>query len=90
MALELIQSYPQLAIARDGNGETALHVLARKPSAFLNGSQLGIWQRCLYSCKQFSAFRLHLSVHIVFLTQVFQGALHILYCSTSSRKENEI
>ncbi|KAK3007740.1 hypothetical protein RJ639_014049 [Escallonia herrerae] len=27
------------------NGDTALHVLARKPSAFLSGNQLGIFAR---------------------------------------------
>ncbi|KAL5840747.1 hypothetical protein ACOSQ4_013355 [Xanthoceras sorbifolium] len=49
VALDLIQRHPTLAVARDGNGETALHVLARKPSAFDSESQLGIWQRCIYS-----------------------------------------
>ncbi|KAJ0016970.1 hypothetical protein Pint_12260 [Pistacia integerrima] len=37
LALNLIQHHPQLAIARDGNGETALHVLARKPLEFVSG-----------------------------------------------------
>ncbi|KAJ0081296.1 hypothetical protein Patl1_12366 [Pistacia atlantica] len=49
VALHLIHHHPELAIARDGNGETALHVLARKPLEFVSGSQLGIWQRCIYS-----------------------------------------
>ncbi|KAK1557774.1 hypothetical protein Q3G72_031683 [Acer saccharum] len=49
VALDLIQHHPTLAVARDGNGETALHVLARKPSAFDRGSQLGIWRSCIYS-----------------------------------------
>ncbi|XP_044507810.1 ankyrin repeat-containing protein NPR4-like [Mangifera indica] len=49
VALDLIRHHPELAIARDGNGETALHVLARKPLAFVSGSQLGIRQRCIYS-----------------------------------------
>ncbi|KAK3188907.1 hypothetical protein Dsin_028468 [Dipteronia sinensis] len=49
VALDLIQHHPTLAVARDGNGETALHVLARKPSAFDSGSQLGIWRSCIYS-----------------------------------------
>ncbi|ESR61923.1 hypothetical protein CICLE_v10014428mg [Citrus x clementina] len=49
VALDLIQHHPQLAMARDGNGETALHVLARKPSAFASGSQLRFWRRCIYS-----------------------------------------
>ncbi|CAL5346555.1 unnamed protein product [Camellia sinensis] len=49
VALNIIQQHPELATARDGNGDTALHVLARKPSAFLSGNQLTVWQRCLYS-----------------------------------------
>ncbi|KAK3040678.1 hypothetical protein RJ639_028374 [Escallonia herrerae] len=50
VALDVIQRYPELALDRDENGDTALHVLARKPSAFLSGSQLGIFERCIYSC----------------------------------------
>ncbi|XP_057986021.1 protein ACCELERATED CELL DEATH 6 isoform X2 [Hevea brasiliensis] len=42
----------ELALARDGNGETALHVLSRKPSAFYSGTQLGLRQRFIYSCLQ--------------------------------------
>ncbi|KAJ4702482.1 Ankyrin repeat-containing protein [Melia azedarach] len=49
VALDLIQKHPGLAVARDGNGETALHVLARKPLAFVNRGRLQIWQRCIYS-----------------------------------------
>ncbi|KAJ9168501.1 hypothetical protein P3X46_020016 [Hevea brasiliensis] len=49
MALKLIQNHPELALARDGNGETALHVLSRKPSAFYSGTQLGLRQRFIYS-----------------------------------------
>ncbi|XP_052181109.1 ankyrin repeat-containing protein ITN1-like isoform X2 [Diospyros lotus] len=52
VALDIIQQHPALATARDGNGDTALHVLARKPSAFPSGNHLTIWQRCLYSCIQ--------------------------------------
>ncbi|XP_057511605.1 ankyrin repeat-containing protein NPR4-like isoform X1 [Actinidia eriantha] len=54
VALDIIQQQPQLATARDGNGDTALHILARKPSAFLSGNQLRIWQRCLYSIPGFN------------------------------------
>ncbi|XP_059657293.1 ankyrin repeat-containing protein At5g02620-like isoform X1 [Cornus florida] len=50
VSLEILQVLPEpkLAIERDSNGETALHVLARKPSAFSSTSQLGIWQTCIY------------------------------------------
>eukprot|EP00261_Vitis_vinifera_P038314 XP_019079557.1 PREDICTED: uncharacterized protein LOC100260982 isoform X4 [Vitis vinifera] len=50
VALHMLHEDPELAMARDGNGDTALHVLARKPLAFYSGSQLGIWHRCIYSC----------------------------------------
>ena len=34
VALEILRNHPSLAEARDDSGETALHVLARMPSAF--------------------------------------------------------
>ncbi|XP_031247661.1 uncharacterized protein LOC116105371 [Pistacia vera] len=55
VALDLIKHHPELAVARDGRRETALHVLARKHSAFVSGSRLGIWQRCINSFPRFRA-----------------------------------
>ncbi|KAL2474725.1 Ankyrin repeat family protein [Abeliophyllum distichum] len=55
VALKILEHKPELAIERDPNGETALHVLARKPSAFSGKSELGIWQRCVYPCLSLSA-----------------------------------
>ncbi|POO04124.1 Ankyrin repeat-containing domain containing protein [Trema orientale] len=52
LALKLIHDYGilQLHCARDGTtSETALHVLARKPSAF---ASQGIWKRLINSSKQ--------------------------------------
>ncbi|KAM5552061.1 hypothetical protein ABKV19_026764, partial [Rosa sericea] len=34
LALRILNDYPALALARDDNSETALHLLAQKPSAF--------------------------------------------------------
>lgn len=48
VALSIIQHQPELAIQRDLNGETALHVLARKSSAFASKSGLGFWHRFIY------------------------------------------
>nr|KJB67052.1 hypothetical protein B456_010G171900 [Gossypium raimondii] len=48
VALCLIQHNPELAILRDSNGETALHVLARKPTAFSSKNELGIWEMFIY------------------------------------------
>ncbi|KAA8545114.1 hypothetical protein F0562_019898 [Nyssa sinensis] len=52
VALEILQRQPESAIQRDPNGETALHVLARKPSAFSGKSQLGVWQRGIKEVQQ--------------------------------------
>ncbi|KAG5516496.1 hypothetical protein RHGRI_037265 [Rhododendron griersonianum] len=45
VALHILDRQPQMAIERDSNGETALHVLARKTLAFSCKSGLGIGQR---------------------------------------------
>lgn len=45
IALAILQHNPQLATARDGNGETALHVLARKPLALQSKSLLSTFKR---------------------------------------------
>ncbi|KAJ9691146.1 hypothetical protein PVL29_013355 [Vitis rotundifolia] len=49
VALKIIQKHPKIATARGRNGETALHIMARKPSAYQSGSQLGFLQRCIYA-----------------------------------------
>ncbi|XP_007048307.2 PREDICTED: uncharacterized protein LOC18611803 isoform X1 [Theobroma cacao] len=52
IALDLVQRYPQLAIAEDTDGDTALRILAQKPSAFPSGTQLKTWQWWIYKCIQ--------------------------------------
>uniref|UniRef100_A0A7N2L5V0 PGG domain-containing protein n=1 Tax=Quercus lobata TaxID=97700 RepID=A0A7N2L5V0_QUELO len=47
LALKILEEDKSLAYARDTNGETALHVLARKPSTIGNKSDLGIWKRSI-------------------------------------------
>ncbi|QCE13415.1 ankyrin repeat-containing protein At5g02620-like isoform X2 [Vigna unguiculata] len=47
-ALHILECRPQLATCHGLNGETALHVLAKKASSFSSGIQLGIWERCMY------------------------------------------
>lgn len=48
LALKLLEDHSGLAVARDGNYETALHVLARKPSAFASRNQ-GLLTRLMHS-----------------------------------------
>ena len=50
LALKILDRDTSLALARDANNETALHVLARKPSTIANKSYLGIWKRSINSC----------------------------------------
>ncbi|XVF58744.1 hypothetical protein PTKIN_Ptkin07bG0091300 [Pterospermum kingtungense] len=50
IALDLVQRYPLLSIAEDTDKDTALYMLAQKPSAFPSGTQLALWQRWIYKC----------------------------------------
>ncbi|XP_011652476.2 uncharacterized protein LOC101218503 isoform X2 [Cucumis sativus] len=49
ISLWILQRYPYLAIMRDTNEETALHVIARKPSAMDVTKQLSSWTLFLNS-----------------------------------------
>ncbi|KAK1587544.1 hypothetical protein Q3G72_014045 [Acer saccharum] len=50
IALDLLQSHKELAYAYDNDGDTAIDVLAQKPSAFPSGTHLARWQQWIYSC----------------------------------------
>ncbi|RVX11645.1 hypothetical protein CK203_015765 [Vitis vinifera] len=54
VALDILHHHPALAVERDENDETALHLLARKPSAFSGGDQLHMWNTFINSSKLFS------------------------------------
>ncbi|XP_022137352.1 uncharacterized protein LOC111008827 isoform X2 [Momordica charantia] len=50
IALDIMKKKPELALERrKENGDTALHVFARKPSAIGSG-KLRFWKRCINSC----------------------------------------
>ncbi|MCL7042624.1 hypothetical protein MKW94_010953, partial [Papaver nudicaule] len=49
VAIDLVTNHPKLATARDTKKCSLLDVLARKSSDFRSGSQLGFWQRRIYS-----------------------------------------
>lgn len=49
LALEMLKDHPDLAVARDRNSETALHVLARKPSTFA-GRNAGLLKGLITLC----------------------------------------
>lgn len=52
LSLEILERNPKLAIMRDtkNNNETALHVLARKPSAISSRSEINIWKKRINFC----------------------------------------
>ncbi|KAH8502587.1 hypothetical protein H0E87_014043 [Populus deltoides] len=50
IALDLLQHYPQLAFYQDSDKDTALDMLAQKPSAFPSGTQFALWQKWIYKC----------------------------------------
>ena len=52
IALDLLQHYPQLAFYQDSDKDTALDMLAQKPSAFPSGTQLAWWQQWIYNGMQ--------------------------------------
>ncbi|XP_030954274.1 uncharacterized protein LOC115976893 isoform X3 [Quercus lobata] len=45
VALQMLDKNPDLTTATNSDGKTALHVLAHKPSVFVNESQLGVLRR---------------------------------------------
>ncbi|XP_062095017.1 ankyrin repeat-containing protein NPR4-like isoform X2 [Humulus lupulus] len=49
LAIEMLQDEPTLAVARDKDNKTALHLLASTPSAFDNQSSTG-WSKLIKSC----------------------------------------
>ncbi|KAG6573169.1 Ankyrin repeat-containing protein ITN1, partial [Cucurbita argyrosperma subsp. sororia] len=51
ISLEILERNPKLAIMRDtkNNNETALHVLARKPSAISSRSEMSVWKKRINS-----------------------------------------
>lgn len=52
-ALEMMKVNSNLATAKNRFNDIALHVLARKHSAIVNGSQQGILRRHINSCELF-------------------------------------
>ncbi|XP_031286856.1 uncharacterized protein LOC116145543 [Pistacia vera] len=50
IALDILHRYPRLVFEQDNDGDTALDMLAQKPSAFPSGTQLALWQKWIYSC----------------------------------------
>ncbi|KAK3189929.1 hypothetical protein Dsin_029490 [Dipteronia sinensis] len=52
IALKLLEHQPKLAVTRDVNEDTALHVLARKPSSLFARRRIGIFKWLAYSIRE--------------------------------------
>ena len=99
LALKILEKDQSLATAQDAKGETALHVLARKPSTIANTSQLSIWKRSINSCKSIEPTQKSLSkYHVPTLERVGQirlfwvplhlGKNTLLICHSTLWKSN--
>ncbi|KAF8408608.1 hypothetical protein HHK36_004671 [Tetracentron sinense] len=64
VALQILHHHPELATVRDGNGETALHVLARKPWVFASGNQLTFLERSIYQCGYSHFSAIYFGIHV--------------------------
>ncbi|KAF5820160.1 putative Actin family, ankyrin repeat-containing domain-containing protein [Helianthus annuus] len=49
VALEIVDSHPNIVLENDRNGKTALQILALKPEIFPSGNRLGFWGNFIYS-----------------------------------------
>ncbi|CAA3019052.1 ankyrin repeat-containing ITN1-like isoform X1 [Olea europaea subsp. europaea] len=79
VALHILEHKPELAIEREPNGETALHVLARKTSAFSGKSKqdhLGLIAKLLNKTGRTSNFRfLNHAMHLTGIQGVIEKML---------------
>ncbi|CAK9182225.1 unnamed protein product [Ilex paraguariensis] len=55
LALVIASKYEYLLDEKDGDGMTALQLLACNPSAFKKGSTQGFFKRFIYACKKFTS-----------------------------------
>ncbi|XP_062079950.1 uncharacterized protein LOC133784678 [Humulus lupulus] len=48
LAFQIVKSYKELAMYVNDDGESPLHILAEKPSAFKSSTKFGIWRKIIY------------------------------------------
>ena len=56
MALYVLESYPELAIATDCNGQSPVEVLAGMSFAYRSGNRLVYWKQWIYDSEYHSLF----------------------------------
>ena len=60
MALDLLESYPELAIAPDREGRSPVEVLAGMSFAYQSGNRLVYWKQWIYNSEYHSLFSISL------------------------------
>ena len=70
MALYLLKSYPELAIALDRNGRSPLEVLAGMSFAYRSGIQLVHWKQWIYNSEYHSLFSISLLNYMLFCSHL--------------------
>ena len=70
MALDLLESYPELAIARDCNGLSPVEVLARMSFAYQSGNRLVYWKQMIYNSEYHSLFSISLLNYMLFCSHL--------------------
>ena len=70
MALNLLESYPELAIALDYNGRSPGEVLANTSFAYRSGNQLVYWKQWIYNSEYHSLFSISLLNYMLFCSHL--------------------
>ena len=68
MALNLLESYPELAIALDRNGRSPVEVLAGMSFAYQSGNWLVYWKQWIYNREYHSFLVQSIKLYAILLT----------------------
>ena len=66
MALDLLESYPELAVAPDREGRSPVEVLAGMSFAYRSGNRLVYWKQWIYNSEYHSLFSISLLNYLLF------------------------
>ena len=70
MALDLLKRYPDLAIARDFNGQSPVDVMAGLSFAYRSGNWLIYWKQWIYNSEYHSLFSISLINYMLFCSHL--------------------
>ena len=70
MALDLLERYPELAIALDCYGQSPVEVLVCMSFAYRSGNQLVYWKQWIYNSEYHSLFSISLLNYMLFCSHL--------------------